>query len=446
MKRIFSREIVAAIVLCVGAFWFSLHFVKPAPPDHFVISTSSKTSPYYQLALQIKDEAAKKGVKIEVRESTASMENLRLLKDPNSDVQAGFVQGGLTNSLDAPNLLSMGRLITEPVWVFYRGAEKLDRLSLLKGKRILTGPAGSGTSIPALKLLGANGITADNSTLIPMPLPEYASAFEKGAADAGFLVIGAEGAPVQALLHQPGTRLMNMAQAGGLIQRYPYLNPVIMREGVAGFAENMPEADTSLVATKAALLIRDDLHSALVEVLAQAILTVQSKPALKSNGEAKLFTLGVDALSDDPEFPVPDDARRVYKNGPTFFQRVLPYWVAALVNRAFVLLLPLIGIIFPLIKLVPFIYNWRMKRRILHWYRELKNLEHSLPKTAALGLIEQKEHELARIEEGVQRISVPIHLSADSYELRNHVEFVKRRIHLLREGQARASGQPAPAE
>ena len=68
MKRIFSREIVAAIVLCVGAFWFALHFVKPAPPDHFVISTSSKTSAYYRLALRIQEEAAKKGVKIEVRE------------------------------------------------------------------------------------------------------------------------------------------------------------------------------------------------------------------------------------------------------------------------------------------------------------------------------------------------------------------------------------------
>ena len=446
MKRIFSREIVVAVVLGVAAFALALHFVKPAPPDHFVISTSSKSSAYYQLGLRIAEEAAKKGVKIEVRELAASMENLRLLKDPNSDIQAGFVQGGLTNAIEAPNLLSMGRLITEPLWIFYRGAEKIDRIAQLKGKRILTGPAGSGTSIPALKLLEANGVTADNSTPVSMALADYPAAFEKGTADAGFLVLGAEDGRLQALLQQPGTRLMNMAQAGGLIQRYPYLNPVTLRQGVAGFAENNPETDTSLVATKAALLVRNDLHPALVEVLAQAILTVQSAPALKANGEAKLFTLGVEALSDDPEFPVPDDARRVYKNGATFFQRVLPYWVAAMVNRAFVLLLPLIGIIFPLIKLVPFLYNWRMKRRILHWYRELKNLEHSLPKTAPLGLIEVKEQELARIEEGVQGISVPIHLSADAYELRNHVEFVKRRIHLLREAQAKAGGQPAPAE
>ena len=446
MRRFFSRELLAALVLIVAGFWFAALYVKPAPPDHFVITTSTKTSAYYALALRIQAEAAKKGVKIEVRESGASSENLKLLKDPNSGVQAGFVQGGLTNSIESPSLHSMGRLITEPVWVFYRGTEKLEYLWQLKGKRVLTGPAGSGTSVPARKLLEANGVTAENSTLISMPLADYPGAFEKSDADAGFLVLGEEDGRLQTLLQQPGIRIMSMAQSGALIQRYPYLTPTSLRQGVVDFVRNVPEADTSLVATKAALLVRDDLHSALVEVLAQAVLAVQSKPALKSNGEAKLFSLGVEALSDDPEFPVPDDARRVYKNGPTFFQRVLPFWVATLVNRAFVLLLPLLGIILPLGKLVPIIYNWRMKRRILQWYRELKNLEHSLPKTAPLDLIVEKERELARIEDGVQQISVPIHLSADSYELRNHVEFVKRRIRLLRDGEAKAGGQTQPAE
>jgi uncharacterized protein len=446
MKRFISRELLAAVVLCLGALWFAALYVKPAPPDHFVITTSAKGSAYHQLAERIKAEAAKKGVKIEVRESGASSENLKLLKNPDSGVQAGFVQGGLTNSIESPSLHSMGRLIAEPVWVFYRGAEKLDHLQQLKGKRILTGPDGSGTSIPAKKLLASNGVTAENSTLISMPLAEYAAAFEKGTADAGFLVLGAEDNRLQALLQQPGLRIMNMTQAGALIQRYPYLSPVTLKQGVVDFVRNVPEEDTSLVATKAALLVRDDLHSALVTVLSQAVLAVQSKPALKENGDAKLFTLDVEALSDDPEFAVPDDARRVYKNGATFFQRVLPFWVATLLDRAFIMILPLIGIILPLARFVPLIYNWRMKRRILHWYRELKNLEHSLPKTATSDVIEQREHELAHIEDGVQKISVPIHLSADFYDLRNHVEFVKRRIQQLRDAQAKASGKAVPAE
>ena len=87
------------------------------------MSTSSKTSPYYMLAMRFKEEVAKKGITIDVRELKASSENLRLLKDPASGVQAGFVQGGLSNHIDAPDLFSMGRVITEPVWIFYRGAK-----------------------------------------------------------------------------------------------------------------------------------------------------------------------------------------------------------------------------------------------------------------------------------------------------------------------------------
>ena len=154
---------------------------------------------------------------------------------------------------------------------------------------------------------------------------------------------------------------MNMAQADALTQRFPYLSSVMLRQGVVDFAQNIPPADTSLVATRAMLLVRDDLHSALVSVLAEGVLAVQSQPTLTASGDSKLFALGVDALSEDPEFPMADDAKRVYKSGPTFFQRTLPFWVATLLDRAFILILPVIGIIIPLVRLVPILYNWRMR-------------------------------------------------------------------------------------
>lgn len=447
MRRFFSREFLAvfipAVLITVAAFWFALKYVKPAPPKSFVISAASKGSPYYELALRFKERVEKKGVTLEVRESQGSFANLNALKDANSDVQAGIVQGGLANGIDAPNLNSMGRLLTEPVWIFYRSPDKLDHITQLKGKRILIGPEGSGTSFLAKKLLDANGITPENSTLISMELPDYVDAMSNGAADAGFLVLGAEARTVQRLLRLPDTKLMSMAQADALMQRYPYLSSLTLRQGVVDFSQNIPPADTALVATKAMLLVREDLHPALVTVLAQAVLSVQSQPTLKPTGESRLFALGTDALLDDPEFPMSDDARRVYKSGPTFFQRVLPFWLATLFDRAFILLLPVIGIIFPLIRVVPIVYNWRMRRRILYWYRELKLLENDLPKTATPDFAEQKEQELERIEEGVRKISVPIQFQADLYNLRDHVEFVRRRIAQLRGSNTKATAHPA---
>ena len=282
--------------------------------------------------------------------------------------------------------------------------------------------------------------------LISKQLPDYVDAFDRGDADAGFLVLGAEAKTVQRLLRQPGTHLMNMAQADALIKRFPYLKPVTLRQGVVDFDQNIPPADTALVATRAMLLVRDDLHTALITVLAEAVLAVQSKPTLSDNGESKLFALSTDALLDDPEFPMASEATRVYKSGPTFFQRIFPFSVAALLDRALILILPLIGIILPLVRLVPALYNWRMRQRILYWYRELKNLENGLPKTAGQQLVWQKEQELERIEEGVRGISVPIQFSADLYNLRDHVEFVKRRIEMLGGHDPKAHVQPTFAE
>ena len=98
------------------------------------------------------------------------------------------------------------------------------------------------------------------------------------------------------------------------------------------------------------------------------------------------------------------------------------------------------------IRLLPALHNWRMRRRILYWYKELKNLENDLPKSAGPDLIEKKELELERIEEGVRRISVPIQFVADLYNLRDHVEFVRRRIELLAGHHVKSLLQPALSE
>ena len=143
MRRFFSLEYLAlfipAVLICVAAVWFTLKYVKPAPPKSFAISAASVGSPYYDLALRFKAEVEKKGVKLDVREFHGSFDNLENLKDENADVQAAIVQGGLTNHIDSPGLVSMGRLIMEPVWIFFHGPLHVDHITQLKGKRILIG-------------------------------------------------------------------------------------------------------------------------------------------------------------------------------------------------------------------------------------------------------------------------------------------------------------------
>ena len=291
-----------ALILVVSAFWFTLQFVKPAPPTKIVIGTSRSSSPYYKLAERYKQVLAKHGITLEVRETAASVENLKLLKDPSSDVQAAFVQGGITSSRESPGLKSLGRVIYEPVWVFYRASEKIERLSDLKGKRVLVGPAGGGTNLLAMRLLAANNVTPETATLLNKELPDYASLLNSGEADAGFLVVGANTPVIQQLLESPSVRLLNLSQAAAYTKRFPYLMRLDLEQGIVDFSRNVPPVDTVMVGTTAGVIVRDDLHPALANVLTQALIAVHSEPVLDSKGEAPIFQRA-------GEFPLADGRR-----------------------------------------------------------------------------------------------------------------------------------------
>src|SRR5260370_31965970 len=186
-----------AIGLVAAAFLVISRFVTPAPPHKMVIAAANKGSPYYRWAEEYQKNLAQSGITLEIKATSGSLENLRLLNDDTSGVQLGFVQGGIATTRDGPQLRSLGRVIYEPIWVFYRGETKIDRLTDLKGKRVLVGPSGGGTNQLAIRLLAANGVTADTASLIAMELPDYVAAFQSDKADAGFLVLGPEAQPAE---------------------------------------------------------------------------------------------------------------------------------------------------------------------------------------------------------------------------------------------------------
>jgi TRAP-type uncharacterized transport system substrate-binding protein len=428
--------VLPALLIGAGAVWLALGFVDPAPPGTFVISAATKGSPYHRYAERYQATFHRNGVRLDIRESAGSFANLKALADPAAGVHAGFVQGGLASSKRTPGLLSVGRVAYEPLWVFYRGGEPLERLTALKGKRVLVGPAGGGTNALAIQLLAANGITAETATLISRELPDYVDLLSNGEADAGFLVLAPEARTVQRLLRAPGVRLMSFTNADAYTQRFPFLARLVLREGVIDFAANIPPADTVLVATTAAVLVREDAHRALVNLLAQAVHEAHGQPPAAAEGAVQPFErVGEFPTASDPEFPLSDDARRVYRSGAPFLQQYVPFWMATMVDRLVVSLVVLLPILIPLTRFAPQIYNWQIRRRILYWYGELKRLE-----AAAAGAATPQEHaarlsDLDRIEKAVDNIPIPLAFADRLYDLRQHIEVVRRRL----------SAGPAPA-
>jgi uncharacterized protein len=428
---------VPAILLILAAFWLAAQFISPAVPKRIVIAAASKGSPYYEAAQRYRTFLSQNDVTLEVRETTGSLENLSLIKDANSPVAAAFLQGGLASTKEAPEVRSIGRLFYEPIWVFYQGIAKLERLTELVGQRVLIGPSGSGTAALAERLLAASGVTRATATLINRELPDYIEALETGQADAGVLVLAPEARTIRRLLASDKVRLMSVMQADAYVQRFPFLSRLELKQGVVDFAKDIPHADTMLVATTAVLVVKRDLHPALVNLLTQAIISVHSQPMLDSNGEAGIFQrAGAFPIADDQEYPLSPDAVRVYKSGPPFLQRYLPFWLATIADRLIVMLVPLIGILLPTLRFAPTLYAWRVRRRIIYWYRELKKVEEQAGPKPSPSEISAAMQRVDRIEEAVNRTPIPLTFANQLYDLREHLEVVRRHLTTMRESVA----------
>jgi uncharacterized protein len=427
--REFLLIVLPVLLIAGGTVWFARRLVDPAPPSVFVVAAASTGSPYFRYAERYQATFKRNGVKLEIRESAGSFANLKALSDPASGVHAGFVQGGLASSKSAPGLLSVGRIAYEPLWVFYTGTARLERLTSLKGKRILVGPAGSGTASLAMRLLAANGVTEATATLINRELPDYVDLLAKGEADAGFLVLAPEARTIQRLFKTPNVRLMSFTNADAYTQRFPFLAPLVLREGVVDFAADVPPSDITLIATTTAVLVRADAHRALVNLLAQALQEAHGQPTAEPDGEMRLFQhSGEFPMANDPEFAMSEEARRVYRSGPPLLQRYVPFWVATVADRLAVSLVVLVPILIPLLRFAPQIYNWSVRRRIMFWYGALKRLEAAARNAPGPAERAEKLKELDQIEAAVDNIPVPLGFADRLYELRQHIELARRRL------------------
>ena len=414
------------IFLIVGiGFVIAFQFVQPAPPDRIVITTGSDAGAYYAYARRYAAILARNGITLEVRTSAGSLQNLERLE--NDEAQVGFVQGGVIERQGDPDdedeesaLVSLGSVFFEPVWVFYRGDRRFDRLTDLKGKRIAIGQEGSGVRQLAQQLLRANDINPGDH-LMPLSGLKAAEELQQGRIDAAF-IIAAENAPVvQVLLRSPGVKVMSFAQAEAYQRRFPFLTKLTLPQGVADLVRDYPPHDVTLLAPTANLIVRDDLHPALQSLLLQA--------ASEVHGRAGFFQrAGEFPAYKDRLLPLSPEAARYFKSGPPFLQRYLPFWLAVLIDRLIVLLIPVFALLIPLLKVAPAIYSWRVRSKVFRCYGELKFLEEDLKQRFDAAKLPEYRSRLDVLDDEARGLKVPLAFTDLVYTLREHVNLVRQTL------------------
>ena len=415
------------LVTAVGLV-VAYQFVAPEPPRRITISTGSEAGAYHAYAQRYAAVLASKGITLDVRNSAGSHENVRRLENGEADV--AFVQGGVVarpagEDDDEPGpLRSLGSVAYEPVWVFYRGQQRVDKLHHLDGRRIAVGEDGSGIRGLALQLLAANEIKSDSPNLLPLAGLSAAEALQREEIDAAFIVAAQEAPVVQVMLRSPGLRVVSFSQADAYLRLFPFLSKIVLPRGVVNLVRDLPPRDTVLLATTANVIVRADLHPALASLLLQAMTEV--------NGRGGFFQrAGEFPAYRDRSFALSPEAERYYKSGPPFLQRYLPFWVAVLVERLFVMVLPLIMLSLPLLKFAPSIYSWRVRSKIIRCYGDLKLLESDLRQQDDPARHDEYARKLQAIEETASTLKIPLAFSDLLYTLREHINLVRDELRNL---------------
>ncbi len=406
-----------ALLITLLAFILAYQFVQPAPPDRITMATGGKEGAYYLFGQRYRDFLKQERISLDVINTAGSVDNIRLLRERKADV--AFVQGGTTGEGEENDLISLGSLYFEPIWVFHRKQLKVEHLTDLLEKRIAIGPEGSGTRAVALQLLGDNSINSSNSTLLELSGRNAADALLGSEIDAAFFIASPRSPIVRALLDSTDIRLMDFKRADAYTRTHRFLSSVTLPQGVINLRQNIPDRETRLLAATANLVVHRKTHPALIDLFLQG--------ATELHGPGGWFeSAGQFPQPDYLVYPLSTDAKRFYDYGPPLLQRYLPFWAATLVDRLKVMLLPLIALMIPLIKIMPPIYRWRIRSRIYRWYREVLTLDKSVFQQGTD--IGQAIEELDAIEREVSKVSVPLSFAEELYDLRLHIALVREKL------------------
>jgi hypothetical protein len=225
--------------------------------------------------------------------------------------------------------------------------------------------------------------------------------------------------------------LFHWNQADALSRQFPFLQAQVLPRGLIDLAADRPPLDVHLVAATASLVVRADLHPALMQLLLQAAQAAHAPPGW-------FHRSGQFPNADPGEWTLAPEAERQYRSGAPWLQRYLPFWLANFLERMWIVLLPLAAVVWPLSRVVPPLVTLGLRSRVYRWYANLRAIERALE--APGGDARHLLTELDRLDAKVERIGLPLSFTHELYELRAHIHGVRKRI------QGRPDVAPAAAE
>jgi len=411
---------IASAVIVLAVLFVAYRLVDPLPPRHLEIAAGMMGSGYDNIARQYARILARHGVELKIRNSVGAVENLGLLRDPASGVQAALTTFGFTEPADADTLYSLGGVFNAAIFVLYRSEEPVTAFTQFRGKRLSIGMPGTALRALILEVLKATDALDTSTHLVDLDTTQAIDALIAGEIDVAIFP-QLDGSPLERLLSVPGIRLMSVAQAEAIAKTVPGLKHVMLWRGLIDLSRDIPSSNIDLLASRNRLLVRNDLHPALQYLLLEAMREVHWAPG-------PFNSLGEFPAEQPNDLPLSPTAQAFYRSGPTLWQRYTSFWLTSLLNRIAFFVIPIVVALIPVIGFALTLYRWLQTRRIDHFHRALGSLERELARSTDKSQIVEYQTRIANIDSAVQSLKVARPFEVDLHRLMIHLRMVREQI------------------
>lgn len=415
------RAVVWLSLVLASALLLFLWYAFPGVPRELTMATAFPDSTYELYGQRYRRHFARLGLDLELRQTSGAIENLAHLRNPKSGVHIAFVNGGLLQGDPPGDLFSLGLVFETPFWLFYSSPQPLERVSQLKGRRIAIGaPGGTFRSISE-RVLGAVGIDSSSATILPIGGSDVVEAFASGKIDAALFGSRADDPFIKTLLKMPGIRILSFDRIAALTQRFPHLNKFELAQGGLDLAEDIPAQNLTLFSISTRVLVRHDLHPAVVTSLLDIMKKEHAGPSLfQRSGD---FPKGV-----DDEYALAPVAVNYYKNGPSLMYSYIPLWLSGSALRLAAFLAAVVPLIIFVISFEPTLFKWIIRHRVRSYYRQMREIERQLPTMDAIEDLVSSKARLEQLDKSASLVQVPLRHSDSLFTLKIHLHLLRTRL------------------
>jgi TRAP-type uncharacterized transport system substrate-binding protein len=411
----------AAAAIVVAVLYITYRWVDPLPPRHLAIAAGPVGSAYDNFARQYARILSHDGVELKIRKAVGAAEDLDLLREAASGVQAALTTFGVSQPNDADTLYSLGGIFDAVIFIFFRSAEPITQFAQFRGKRLSIGMPGTALRLLILQVLKATDALDASTHLLDLDNAAAIDALIAGEIDVAIFPSELDGSLLQRALDNPGIRLMNVAQAEAIAKTVPGLKHVTLWRGLISLSHDVPNSDIDLLAVRNRLLVRKQLHPALQYLLLEAMREVHSPPG-------PFNRLAEFPAAQPNDLPLSPTAEAFYRSGPTFWQRYTSFWLASLLDRIVFFIIPFVATLVPVIGVAPRFFRWLYVRRIDQLHRTLGNLERELGQSADKSRFCDYRARIAEIDSAVRSLKVARPFEVDLQRLRIHLRMVQEEV------------------